>query len=116
MVYLYQVSCVVIVDGNFTACNIIFFFFMFYTAAHFELLLSCIEDIDARFPEENNEEITSDNIYDSEALKSTNSLEQTDDKITWSLNDERVLANSATEKKRIQHLRECIKYHQAILE
>ncbi|KAJ9578507.1 hypothetical protein L9F63_005236 [Diploptera punctata] len=127
--YLYHFSCLILVIGHYTACNMIFFFFMYYTAAHFELLLSCIEDIDNTFPERN---ISVTNIC-SQSMRSVNLLNKCnltsylkdnseEYKITSDQNDGSTTTGdkneipSTEENRIIEHLRNCIKYHQAILE
>ena len=125
MHYLFQVACLLLVTTQYTARNIIFFFFMYYTAAHFDLLLSCIEDIDEKFPEENTDVLEEMVITDdNETYKRVNSSYvkvlpvSPEENLEHIQNYESVKVDDipSSERKRIGHLIECIKYHQSIIE
>ena len=120
--YLHQISATGMVVCHYTAVNVIFFFFMYYTAAHFELLISCIEDIDVKFPDEN--------IDDLEDMTNTNKTEnkahsydefKKHNEETWEQNVEPVSEQDTSDISSIEECKtdlliNCIKYHQAILE
>ena len=125
--YLHQVISVTVAVLHYSASNIIFFFFIYYTTAHFELLISCIEDIDVKFPEENLD-VSEDYSINSKKINSMNKSQMEDSfkgssqdskprEVEWVESNKLVIGNiSDIENCRIDHLIDCIKYHQAILE
>ena len=130
--YIYQVISVLVAVSHFTACNVVFFFFLYYIASHFELLLSCIQEIDTKFPEDSIydlDEIEISNLFllneeqplgiNKTVVEDVNSNEVShtridDDKSEF--DEDFITGLSTTEKARLNHLIECIKYHQELLE
>ncbi|PSN41221.1 Odorant receptor 6 [Blattella germanica] len=139
--YLFQISCVLMVICHYTAMNTIFFFIIIYTLAYFQLLTTCITDIDKRFPIENGSKCDSEinrrlfrNLHGhvpKESHYKTKSdscrddalvlTKDTNDGYLYDLHNDKLTAvneelANGLEDDAVEHLKQCIEFHQSLLE